>query len=109
MDEFQLRLVVSLLEVLTVLLITLLTLFFYLLRKNLSVKVLVFIKGFMILFYSLGCSYATYQLAHWLEISKLATWISVSISVLLGAELLHLNLSVLTRKGNNLAKKLLDI
>lgn len=99
----------AIVETLMVLIPGLLFVFLILKRADIPFNKLVIVKVLLIAFFSLLVSYGVLRICIYLDITGLVRWASVSISALLGMELLHWKLVFLSRKGNKIANKLLNV
>lgn len=81
----------------------------FLLRNRLGSRCHLLLKASLSVFYAFVTSWLTYTIGVWLEIDGIPLLISISISVMLGLEILYFQLDLLRKRGYKLAEDLLKI
>jgi len=109
MNDLQVKSIIIFVELALILTPALLVFALYAIRKRMGSGFYTVLKALFASVYALGTSYVVYWIGDYYNVSPLALWMAVSMSVLLGMEFLHLHLFILKKKGSELAIKLLEI
>lgn len=109
MEDLHLKSLLIITEIAIITLPSIVVLTLFSLRNKVGKRVHIVLKGLIVTFYSLCCSYVVWAIGSVMQVDEVVLWISVSISVMVGMELVHLHLNALAKRGSELAKDLLNI